>query len=566
MAFKLPTSNVLVLGSNSVHCLLSSTFITRADALLTAHRINDAVELADHRLSGLQGTVTVDTYEADELRYVYQRIGFQCLKETLFDDAGKHFFAGNLDPRVLISYYPDLRGSLFSQDDSVDMFAGVAEHMPAEDSIDDIISINLVRNYSPHLAPNTSTAPATVELRNVLKIAATEMLKVFLRKWRTKRRDREIEKVRLEGRQNGRSVNEVVDTVLAKLYAAGGETTDLLALIESPNDIVVEELESLFEKSNRYDALSRLYKSHGDEAKLLSVWSRLVMGEIIDEDVHDPLESMFTFLTEKRDKSLTQEWGVWLLRWDSERALKLLTSLGGSKRGAKTSTTDEALLLQRIQESDPTAGVQFVEYLVLQRRSQVPDLHIKLAATYVDQLLECLEDDSTSKLWRAKTSSYTSSSSSTSTPFLSYFASTTPDSPSKRTRLKALLFLQASKLYDFEAVSARLAGVSPEWGKILALERTIVLGKLGKHRDALTLLIYSLRDAASAEVYCTLGGEVISQKTSHALAERYSIPIIGSPLSTKLAAPGQRERAHTVDEGLKRELTKVLLEVYMSGG
>lgn len=69
---------------------------------------------------------------------MYQRIGFQCLTETLFDDAGKHFFAGNLDPRVLIRYYPDLCGSLFDENESVDVFSGVAEHMPSEDSIDDI--------------------------------------------------------------------------------------------------------------------------------------------------------------------------------------------------------------------------------------------------------------------------------------------------------------------------------------------------------------------------------------------------------------------------------------------
>ena len=54
-----------------------------------------------------------------------------------------------------------------------------------------------------------------------------------------------------------------------------------------------------------------------------SRFSRLVAGEVIDEDVHDPLESMFTYLTEKKDKDLIQEWGVWLLKWDSERAMKV---------------------------------------------------------------------------------------------------------------------------------------------------------------------------------------------------------------------------------------------------
>ena len=69
---------------------------------------------------------------------MYQRIGFQCFTETLFEDAGKHLFNGELDPRLLVSYYPGLRGSLFTADDVMDVFAGVAEHMPQENSVDDI--------------------------------------------------------------------------------------------------------------------------------------------------------------------------------------------------------------------------------------------------------------------------------------------------------------------------------------------------------------------------------------------------------------------------------------------
>lgn len=76
--------------------------------------------------------------QADELRYVYQRIGFQCFTETLFEDAGKNLFNGELDPRLLVSYFPDLRGSLFSSKDTMDVFAGVAERMPREASVDDI--------------------------------------------------------------------------------------------------------------------------------------------------------------------------------------------------------------------------------------------------------------------------------------------------------------------------------------------------------------------------------------------------------------------------------------------
>jgi hypothetical protein len=80
---------------------------------------------------------------------VYQRIGFQCFTETLFEDAGKHLFNGELDPRLLVSYYPELRGSLFTADDVMDVFAGVAEHMPQENSVDNISEPHPLTIFSP---------------------------------------------------------------------------------------------------------------------------------------------------------------------------------------------------------------------------------------------------------------------------------------------------------------------------------------------------------------------------------------------------------------------------------
>ena len=50
----------------------------------------------------------------------------------------------------------------------------------------DVVAHNLVRNYSPHLHPNTREAPPVVELRDVLSMTARDMLEAFLRKWRRK--------------------------------------------------------------------------------------------------------------------------------------------------------------------------------------------------------------------------------------------------------------------------------------------------------------------------------------------------------------------------------------------
>lgn len=180
--------------------------------------------------------------------------------------------------------------------------------------------------------------------------------------------------------------------------------------------------------------------------------------------------------------------------------------------------------------------------------------------------------------------SYASSRSNTS--FLSYFASTTPESEHKRVRLKTALFLQGSTLYDPETIRSRLL----ERSKILALELSIVDGKvtrlpvfarcrskyvlqLGNHKAALATLVHELRDATSAEAYCTLGGDVVPGKTAQSIAEKYGLQDWANALfaptsksaSTK-ARPIPMGRQKTVDENLKKELLKILLEVYMSDG
>ncbi|KAI0760618.1 hypothetical protein C8Q74DRAFT_1208816 [Fomes fomentarius] len=551
-----PRASVLVVGSNTVQALLPSTLISQADALLLAHRLEDAADLAEQQRKKLQSVLNAERHQIDELRYVNQRLGFQCFTETLFEDAGKRLYEGELDPRVLVSYYPELRGELFAEDDTVDIMAGVAEYMPQEDSVDDIIAQNLVRNYSPHLSPNTREAPPTVELRNILGMTARDMLESYLRKWRRK--------LAVESTApHAQAMRIVVDTVLAKLHVATGKLPDLSALIEQPNAIVLSEIEPELVKSRNVGVLCRLYQQHGNDAKLLEAWSKLVDGQWTDAQVQDPLTRIFDLLGDKKDRALIQQWIPWLVKKDSDRALKLLLSTLPAKRKAE----DDRTLLQHIREASPAAGAQLLEHLVVQRRSNDPDLHSQLAEAYADQLVACLTNESTSKLWRAKASSYFSGRSESS--YISYFASTTPESESKRTRLKAILFLQGSTLYDPAAVRTHLSAHA----KILKLELAILEGKLGNHRSALAILVHDMNDSTSAEAYCTLGGEVVPAKTAQQIGERSDLQPWAA-LVTPLAAPGKQpkpasgpmKRQKTVDEEVKKDLVMILLEVYMSGG
>ncbi|KAH9962835.1 hypothetical protein BC827DRAFT_1129633 [Russula dissimulans] len=546
-----PRSHLLILGPNSIQSLLPVTPISQAEALLESHRIEDVIQLADEQRKKVQSRLVVDSNEVDELAYVYQKIGLRCLLETRFEDAGFCLFQGELDPRILISYFPDIRGALLDAEPTLDVFSGIAECLPPYDSIDDIIVANLVLNYSPFLAPTTRSAPPTAELRRLLGVAAHDMLEEFLRKWRRVRSDSSTPALRSV---RGLSLfSRIVDTVLAKLFARGEKSTDLYALLDESDIIVLPEVEPVFRATGRYSALCKVYSKHGHDAALLEVWSKLVEGEWTDDEIPDPLSDMFALLTARRDRSSTQRWGVWLAAKDSERAIKLITTLSSTKRGKKG--VDEATMLEQIRAVNPEAGARFLEHLVLQSRRTDPSLHTELALTYIDEVLSFLSDDATSKLWRAKAASYASSPNSA--PFLAYFEATTPASPSKHARLRTALFLQTSSGYDASAARARLAPHAP----LLAPELAIIAGKLGDAHEALSLLVRTVHDHTSAAAFCTSHGSVVPPRAAANLAERAGLAAwaLAPPPPPP---PSTTADAQATDSAETKRLLHLLLTIY----
>ena len=134
-----PRSSTLILSGSGIASLLPSTLVSQAEALLENHRLEDAADLADQsqrKLLASRGGMDEDL--AEEVRYVYQRVGFRCLEETLFEDAGRHLLSGELDPRLLVRFFPDLSGNLLKATPVIDIFAGVAAHLPKEKSVEEI--------------------------------------------------------------------------------------------------------------------------------------------------------------------------------------------------------------------------------------------------------------------------------------------------------------------------------------------------------------------------------------------------------------------------------------------
>lgn len=115
-----------------------------------------------------------------------------------------------------------------------------------------------------------------------------------------------------------------------------------------------------------------------------------------------------------------------------------------------------------------------------------------------------------------------------------------------------MLFLQNAS-YDLDAASARLEDIG-----VLITERAIVLGRLGRHTDALKLLAQDLPDTVSAQTYCTQGGEIVPPKVARAIAKH-------EPALAAWASLGGKRRG-TVDAETQHRLVVELLRAYMRDG
>ena len=74
-----------------------------------------------------------------------------------FKDAGFCLFQGELNPHILISYFPDLHGTLLNVDRMLDIFSSIAKCMPPYDLIDDISTSPPLLLPLPPLFPCTRT-------------------------------------------------------------------------------------------------------------------------------------------------------------------------------------------------------------------------------------------------------------------------------------------------------------------------------------------------------------------------------------------------------------------------
>ncbi|KAH7907780.1 hypothetical protein BJ138DRAFT_1069820 [Hygrophoropsis aurantiaca] len=461
------SSKVLVIGSDRISSLVPSTAAAQLDGLLAARRIEQAVQLvAAHDGNG----------------YLHVRLAFALYAQTRFLDAVPHFCAADndLDPRVLLSCFPDVADGLFGEDDEAEVFVGV------DDS--ELIDVNsVVANYSPHLTPDARPLP---ELHAILVDDAHSMLEAVLQHARARAWPDEVQ--------------VAIDTALTKLLCRtlcspsaqqpSPPIEPLLLFLSSPNSASLPILAAFLERNRHYAVLCALYELRCEWPALLDALARFADGTWSDPAADnasaytDPISRMCGVLsspdlpatvtstiphshpqthTQPRD-ALIRHWAIWMVPRDLECGMWLLTEVcprpGGDvsarsrsetttstkpisakststkqpKRTVNLATPAERGTLQELRalslSMDTQAAQRYLEWLVLVRRCEDPDLHTALASSCLAAVCDALDEgdavdggedgldeDSlevregkvregpTSRLWRAKVSSYVSS-------------------------------------------------------------------------------------------------------------------------------------------------------------
>ncbi|KAG9327576.1 hypothetical protein KVV02_003821 [Mortierella alpina] len=529
-------ARVLVAGKESVSALVTTPLVLHADVLLQKGHVEEALLLSEKTLTTLSAENLHRERLQYELDYIYQKSGLIYLGETLFDDAFALLKRGNIWPQALISLFPDVlqQSELMRH---VKLYRGIQEQLRHLRSLPDIINRTLSK----------SGGEQDAEFGKVLLANAKDVFIKYLQRCRKEYTNRK-----------GPPGPEVVatDTALLGFWVDNNDDANLHQLLESNNACAEDICERKLWDSNKHYALSLWHKAHRNYSSTLSIWKRLLLGEITDSAFQNGLQSMASLLLSLQDPALVEDYGWWLIQQDESIGLKIFMP-GDAKRAAMF---DVDRILARCKSSISRTGLlSYLEYVVIQRKSESPDHHKMLCLLYIENISRYIEDPNSVANHQEMIAEFTKlqearllqpGAASASNPlaagsngtFMAFLQSHAKADAMFSCRVKLCVFLQSSMLYDAAEVLSEVEAIPA-----LLFEKAILLARISKHKDCIEVLVKGLKDYQGAELLCLNGGTMkISKKSSKAVVND------GSPPKESAA-----------ESSMRKKLFMILLQEYL---
>ncbi|SPO21857.1 related to TGF beta receptor associated protein-1 [Ustilago trichophora] len=599
---------ILLCGRNSTSAVQQDSLLSWTHQQLHRGRLRSLRENLDsYRASRSSQTEGHDSVRASlESSVAHALLGIELLYRTDFSTALEVLRNANLDPRLLLALYPSL-GHKSHKDQEAIMPASVLSNLEklkhkSQDqlqSIDELVAANLTLNYSPPLNLETDTTLGL--LRKDLLRRSDVLLRVLLEDWRmSSAAAASVDESSFSlwagsfmDEQMLANVSGCVDSAYLQLIAQqrgvaepgkASVEEELSSFLASKHACESSLVERVLQEKQYLSLLAEHYEHAGKIEGALKIWTALIDGEMTDAlretiDVPAALSKVAALLSKQSDSNLLSSYGRWLVKRDPEAGIDILTKQTATSASdtSKNSTSRtkaqelEAIQAQRatideLRDIDADAATKYLEVVALSTaKVQDEQMHRELAAALLHRVGQHLKEDDYRQKMEAVAHEYAVGSYAES--FFAHLALASSGSPKDVDRLKLAMLLQGSTVLEHESL---LETITPL--ETLMYEKAIILGKLGRDGEALSLLAIHLRDANSAEAYCSQDGEVLSPMLAISIAEDHeALRPYAAMLSRTYAQRVKAQAKATAQRELsgvqrKEELLKQLLSVYMANG
>ncbi|TCD70216.1 Vacuolar morphoproteinsis protein 6 [Steccherinum ochraceum] len=247
---------------------------------------------------------------------------------------------------------------------------------------------------------------------------------------------------------------QIVDTALFKSYLAVRPGL-LASLCRSGNWCEISEVEEMLRSREKFSELIFLYNGRKMHSEALGLLKELSEKET---DMRDKLMPSVTYLQRLGPQYMDQifESSHWIFEQDPEIGLEIFTS-----EEAELPRHDVVDYLEMI---DLAICTKFLEFLITEREEVSADFHDRLAELYLRMTIQALQAGDEEK----RRAVYT----------------------------KLLEYIDTTQFYRPD----RLFGLLPS--DDLYEAKAILLGRLGRHDNALEVYVYKLQNFLKAEEYC----------------------------------------------------------------
>ena len=510
------SSPVVGWSSDSIWLILKQPLAMRFNAALNAalySASDEEVPAVDRTailsvINAIQDFEYVDETDFLSLGYLRQKSSFMLFADLLchasdpitIPDAERQLIErflveGNVDPRVILSLIPLFDDDIFEGPEGIWIHSGLKE---------------IVEDYQRSLK-------ASKARRELLSPEVFEIIRKFLGTVRQRKGYGSI--------SSESEIFQSVDACLLHLLLERDRLSDakskfwsnrsqLYALVDSGVDCFDRALQ-LFEEYDRLYVLSRLYGTRKLPGKVLELWRKIVEGAgDAGGEFQDGENEIRRYLARVRDRGLVEEYGVWLAQRNPYLGVQVFTE---SQSKVKV---EPQQAVQLLRDRAPDSVKFYLEHLVFGKGEvQYAD---RLISYYLDNVITALEDDESARDTLAQTYDAYRALEPPKPSYRQFLQENPNPFPWWSDRLRLLELLGGSHGDNFDYDIAHILARMEPFEQYLVPESIILDGRLGKHQQALRLLIHGLGDYHTAINYCLLGGASMYHPVSGSLVSAQS--------------------------------------------